>query len=406
MAAVRSGLLFPPERNYLAEAETYSRSQGGLSPTELDNLSKLQQRLGLSVEEAELLNFKAAGPYPTQAEKHRHFEEITSAEFSRLRTMQEGPPFAPKEIWPVLQELAENLGLPTPEAEAIYQQYQQRYDNDLKLKTEQKAAKTAEDARLAAEANAEAERQQQAQQAQAGREQYRALCRLAMANGLYPSEYDQGRLEQTRRLQRLSTDDALKLEAEVRDELYGGVESAAGVDYSRLRHCLHQQAWQAADLETELAILTALNRDMQPVTAATVPRLPAVDLATIDALWSRYSKGHFGFKVQQQLYRGQPQMQPEESKRWITFQEQLGWRQEPTWLSRGLKPYHDLNFSLEAPAGHLPTWRWCCPSLNNSYNPSPEVMAAVMEHLTQALALETAGPAPEPALAPGAASVY
>ncbi|MGG6238563.1 GUN4 domain-containing protein [Nodosilinea sp. AN01ver1] len=388
MAAAQSGLLFAPERDYLAEAETYSRTQGELSPTELDNLNLLRQRLGITAEEAEVLNARAASPYPTKADKHRHFEDMTAAEFSRLRAMDEGPPFAPKDIWPVLQELAENLGMSILEAEAIYQTHRQRYHDDITLKTEQTTAKTAENSRLSAEAKAEAERQKQVQQVQARLNQYRALCRQTMANSLYPSEFDQGRLDQARRLWDISADQAVQLETEVRDELYGGVASAAGVDYNRLRDLLHQQAWHEADMETEVVILKALNLDMQPVTAATVERLPAVDLATIDGLWNRYSKGRFGFKAQQQVYRAQQQIQADDRQRWVAFEQALGWREAPSFFFRGYKPYHDLNFSLEAPPGHLPTWRWCCPSLSDRYKINPEVMAAIMQHLNDGMPLE------------------
>ncbi|TVQ11711.1 MAG: hypothetical protein EA368_05120 [Leptolyngbya sp. DLM2.Bin27] len=395
MAATQDGLLFSPVRDYLAQAETYSRTHGELSPTELDNLNLLRQRLGLSVAAAELLNTRAAGPYRTQAEKRRHFEETIQAEFSRLRSHDAGQPIAPKDIWPVLQELAENLGLPTPEAESLYQQHRQRYQADLQLKADQQASKTAAETRLAAEARAEADRQQQIQQAQSHHDQYQALCHQALANGLYPSEFDQGRLDQARRLIGLSAETALGLEEAARDQRYGGIASAVGVDYGRLRSLLHQQAWQAADLETEAVMLSALDLDMQPITAATVQRLPALDLATIDGLWQRYSSGRFGFKAQQQVYRGQLQIQQDERQRWHGFQHAVGWRDEPSFFSRGFRPYYGLIFSLEAPPGHLPTWRWCCPSLSHRYGLEVEMVEAVMAHLNQCLPLEAA---PAPAL--------
>ncbi|MGB3137564.1 MAG: GUN4 domain-containing protein [Nodosilinea sp.] len=399
MAMAQTGLLFSPERDYLAEAETYSRTQGELSPTELDNLDLLRQRLDLSVEQAEVLNASAAGPYRTQAEKQRYLEDITAAEFSRLRAMDESRPFAPKNVRPVLQELAENLGLPSSEAEDIYQKYQQRYDDDASLKTEQKVAKTAEDSQLAAAARAAAERQKQVQQNQSNAEQYRNLCRQAIAERLYPSEFDQGRLDQARRLWGLSVDQAVQLEAQVRDELYGSVESAAGVDHSRLRNLLHQQAWHEADLETETVILKALDRDMQPVTAATVPRLSPVDLATVDGLWSLYSKGRFGFKAQQQVYRAQQQIQQDDRQRWLDFQQALGWREAPSLFYRGYRPYQDLDFSLDAPAGHLPTWRWCCPSLSNRYKPGLDEIATITDYLNDCMPLEAAASSPlSPAL--------
>lgn len=402
MATAQSGLLFSPERDYLAAAETYSRTQGELSPTELDNLNLLRQRLGLSADHAELLNARAVGPYKTQADKRRLFDETTTAEFSRLRQMDADQPFAAKDPWPVLQELAENLALPIPEAEAIYQKHWQRYSDETKRKTEQQTAKASEEARLAAETQAKGDRQNQVQQAREHLEQYLALCRQALASSLYPSEFDQGRLDQARRLGGISMDEAIALETTVRNELYGSIESAAGVDYSRLRDLLHQQAWYEADMETEAAILKALNRDMQPVTATTVQRLPAVDLATIDALWSCYSNKRFGFKAQQLVHRGQQQVQQDDRQQWLAFQQALGWCEEPSLFFRGYKPYHELNFSLEAPLGHLPTWRWCCSTLSDRYRLSLEVMAAVIHHLNECMPLT---PAPTPAVDPAAPTV-
>ncbi|MBW4461897.1 MAG: GUN4 domain-containing protein [Nodosilinea sp. WJT8-NPBG4] len=402
MATAQSGLLFSPVRDYLAEAETYSRTQGELSPTELDNLNLLRQRLSLSAEQAELLNARAVGPYKTHAEKHRYFDETTAAEFSRLRHMDADHPFAPKDPWPVLQELAENLALPISEAEAIYQKHWQRYNDEIKLKTDQQSAKTAVDDSFVAETKAADAHQNQVEQAREHLEQYLSLCRQAMANSLYPSEFDQGRLDQARRLWDISLDEALTIETAVRNELYGGVESAAGVDYNRLRDLLLQQAWQEADMETEAVILKTLDRDMQPVTATTVQRLPAVDLATIDALWSRYSNKRFGFRAQQQVHRSQQQIQQDDRQQWLAFQQALGWREPSSLFYQGYQPYHDLNFSLEAPLGHLPTWRWCCPSLSDRYRLSLDVMAAVIHHLSLCMPLD---PVPTPAVDPTAPTV-
>ncbi|MGB6017065.1 MAG: GUN4 domain-containing protein, partial [Nodosilinea sp.] len=228
----------------------------------------------------------------------------------------------------------------------------------------------------------------QAQQAQQRLNQYREMCRQAMANGLYPSEFDQGRLDQSRLLRDIPIDEAIAIEAQVRDDLYGSVESAAGVDYNRLRSLLHQQTWHEADMETEIVILKALNCDMQPATAATVSRLSPTDVATIDGLWNRYSNGRFGFKAQQQVYQVQSKIQPDDRQRCLAFEQVLGWREASSLFSRGYKPYHDLNFSLEATQGHLPTWRWCCPSLSDRYKIDLEVMAAVIHHLNECMPSE------------------
>lgn len=388
IAAGKNGFLFPPESIYLARVETSSRTDNELSPTKLDNLNLLRHRLGLSQEIAEELNSKAAGLYRTKVEKLQCFERVTQAEFSNLYSKHKSDSFSPKDIWPVLHELAENLGLSIPDAKGIYRDYQKQHHRNIEILEQESAEAHARARQEDKEAKAEADRQQQVRQAQEQRDLYKKLCHQALAKGLYPSEFDQGCLDQARRLRGIAPADAVAIEAAVRDELYGGVASAVGVDYTRLRDLLHQQDWAAADLETEAAILKALNVDMQPVTAATVQRLPAVDLATIDGLWSRYSKGRFGFKAQQQVYRSQQQIQQDDRLRGVGFQQMVAWRDPPSIWSRGFRPYYDLDFSLEAPAGHLPTWRWCCPSLSHRYDLRVNVVEAVMDHLNTCMPLE------------------
>ena len=365
----------------------------------------LGKEIGLSDRQAKALNLKAKGLYKVIEDGNdvedsddgdAYFQKIVEEEFARLKLMYESRSFSIPGIWPVLQELAENLGLSVLDTYVVYKAERQRYLEDTKLIDKEQLNKDAEVISSEDEAKAEAARQKQTQQAQEQRDRYRALCREVMTNDLYPSEFDQGRLSQARRLRDIAIDEAIKIEAEVRDELYGSIASAAGVDYSRLRHYLHQQAWKEADLETEIAILAALKRDQQPLTTATVSHLPAIDLATLDGLWSRYSQGRFGFKAQQQVYRSQQQVQPDVQKQWRGFHRMLGWHDEPTWFYRGFKPYRNLTCSLEAPPGHLPTWRWCCASLSPRYSPRLELVESFMVHLNHCMPLEAATvPAPE-----------
>ena len=95
---------------------------------------------------------------------------------------------------------------------------------------------------------------------------------------------------------------------------------------------------------------------MEPINREQAMRLPCVDLLTIDQLWSRHSGGKFGFQAQYRIFE-EVQRNPHD------FQRQLEWRSDAFNLGENLKPYKALSFTLKAPDGHLPSWRWSCPSL-------------------------------------------
>jgi len=371
--------LLPPESIYLAKAETYVRTRGDISPAEAANLDLLAQQLGLSPEEAKGLNEIAMGPYKSLDEKQQRFLEVLTIELSHTY-----PPT--EDTHQVLQELAENLRLPKAEADRIYQAYLQKIQAEV-------AAQRQKDEAAAAAAKQQAEASAQVEQAQLHQvetqqqvEQYRELFRQAVQNHLYPLAFDQGRLEQSRQVWQISQDTASQIEAEVRDELYGSVTSAAGLDYTRLRQLLWSQDWLEADRETEQVILKAVSQDMQPIDRDALMRLPCVDLLTIDQLWSRHSHNKFGFRAQYQVFQ-------EADRRPQDFQRTLAWRDHPISLKGELKPYKALTFALSASTGHLPTWRWCCPSLEGGYDISDALVEAFFLHLAKCLSVDST-PAP------------
>lgn len=126
------------------------------------------------------------------------------------------------------------------------------------------------------------------------------------------------------------------------------LSSAVGIDYSRLRDLLAAEKWQEADGETEAVMLQILRRESKEgLSKAEMEKFPCPDLRTIDSLWVKYSNGRFGFSVQKQIWHsvgGKP-----DYATYCRFVDRVGWRVSGDWLS-----WFDLNFTLNAPPGHLP----------------------------------------------------
>lgn len=288
----------------------------------------------------------------------------------------------------VLQELAENLQLPKEEADRLYHNYLQKLqaDVEVQLQKAEAAAASARQAAAATEQVAQEQKKQTEQQQQL--EQYQEIFRQAIQNNLYPLAFDQGRLEQIRQLWQLSPDQVSQIEEEVRTELYGGIQSASGIDYTRLRQLLWSQAWLEADKETENVILKAFSQDMQPIDRDAILPIPCVDLLTIDQLWSRYSSDQFGFRTQYQVFL-------DVERRPQDFQRLLAWRgNSPLSLQGERKAYKSFTFDLSAPPGHLPSWRWCCTHLEGGYDVSDAVIEAFFLHLERCLPVMPNSPAP------------
>ena len=118
--------------------------------------------------------------------------------------------------------------------------------------------------------------------------------------------------------------------------------------------------------------------DVRIVDYTTVDQLPCVDLLTIDQLWRRYSSNRFGFRMQAQIFE-ELLRQPQEFLRAVGWGEGLSLGNSSLLQSR--LPYNQLQFSREAPDGHLPTWRWCCPSLEGGYGIDEPMIDAFLSRL-------------------------
>jgi hypothetical protein len=135
-----------------------------------------------------------------------------------------------------------------------------------------------------------------------------------------------------------------------------------------LDELLRAEEWKAADKVTLLLLVDAVGRQGEgTLTPGAIAQLPCQMLHAIDHLWVEASRGNFGFSVQQRLYQdlaptfdGTDFSNPANPH---PFCQTVGWLM--VTFPRPLaffKFYNWLDFSLEAPPGHLPAlWYWQLP---------------------------------------------
>ncbi|MGC1395198.1 MAG: GUN4 domain-containing protein [Coleofasciculaceae cyanobacterium] len=131
------------------------------------------------------------------------------------------------------------------------------------------------------------------------------------------------------------------------------LDSSKQVDYSQLQDLLASGKWQEADRETENVMIKASGREQDGwLSEEDLDVFPCEDLRIIDQLWVKYSDGHFGFSVQRRIWESiEGTNKDEDLEVWKKFGDDVGWRINDSWVG-----YRNLNFSLDAPLGHLPEW--------------------------------------------------
>ncbi|WP_235678418.1 GUN4 domain-containing protein [Cylindrospermopsis curvispora] len=135
--------------------------------------------------------------------------------------------------------------------------------------------------------------------------------------------------------------------------------------YTQLETLLKAQNFREADSETDRVMLAVANRQSQGwLRVEDAENFPCKELRTIDNLWLKYSKGKFGISVQQEIYKNLGGTKQYNEKVWESFADRIGWRSEGSWLN-----YNDLNFSLSAPTGQLPSISGTMWSLRNNLFP-------------------------------------
>ena len=137
--------------------------------------------------------------------------------------------------------------------------------------------------------------------------------------------------------------------------------------YGKLEEYLKNEQWKEADLETmEILIEIAdsiespnqLMKDRDVITwleLKDIDKIPDEALKTIDKLWVKYSKGHFGFSVQAKIWTERECQGKQGEFNFIIYQNKfaksIGWYDGRKWINR----YDNFDFSVDAKRGHLPS---------------------------------------------------
>jgi hypothetical protein len=127
-------------------------------------------------------------------------------------------------------------------------------------------------------------------------------------------------------------------------------EAHSCLDLENLIKSLASKKWKEADKETNLIIVETTRRVFENRSKLNdkiyTVRLTAA-LQRIDQLWLCYSSGHFGFSIQASIWQSAGGDNTEKIKQ--TMEDYLGWNKDVGWCW-----YDKLNFTLDAPKGHLP----------------------------------------------------
>ncbi|MEA5625781.1 GUN4 domain-containing protein [Nostoc sp. UHCC 0251] len=129
--------------------------------------------------------------------------------------------------------------------------------------------------------------------------------------------------------------------------------------YAKLQNLLAAGRWKEADQETDKIMLAISRKVSKPKVSDFegienpsedsnwIEKFPCKELHKINKLWLESSNGRFGFSVQAAILESLGGMQADHGAVfddvYDQFNEQLGWNTS-------------LNFTLNAPQGHLPSW--------------------------------------------------
>lgn len=122
-------------------------------------------------------------------------------------------------------------------------------------------------------------------------------------------------------------------------------------DYTSLIKQLEAKNWRSADAETLKLILKMSDRtDEGWLDRTDVEKLDCPAILQIDRLWEKQSQGKFGFNQQRLIWVSVGgtvgEYTPDIAEK---FGDRVGWRTQGKWRN-----YNTLDFSLQAPKGHLP----------------------------------------------------
>ena len=128
---------------------------------------------------------------------------------------------------------------------------------------------------------------------------------------------------------------------ELVQELWQRDERGVKEAYEQLKKELAAKEWRKADEATKDIVFKISGQEQTgSLTAEDIKNLRFQDIYVIDKLWSEHSNGHFGLSVQKRILQ---------QKNYESFVTDLGWRVDGSWSE-----YENLDFTLNAPLGHLP----------------------------------------------------
>mmetsp|Transcript_16317 Transcript_16317/g.24694 ORF Transcript_16317/g.24694 Transcript_16317/m.24694 type:complete len:216 (-) Transcript_16317:2050-2697(-) len=150
-----------------------------------------------------------------------------------------------------------------------------------------------------------------------------------------------------------STEEVAPAPAADSEDIPTNLPSDVGMDYIPLATFLATGQFEEADQFTRDALIElagSKNAGRDFVYFTEVKRIPSTDLATIERLWNRFSKGKFGYSVQKRrwkLAKGDFEV----------FCRKIGWTTVDGEVERKKKWFGASEFTYDlkkAPEGHLP----------------------------------------------------
>lgn len=128
--------------------------------------------------------------------------------------------------------------------------------------------------------------------------------------------------------------------------------------YQALENHLVANDWRAANQATVKHILSLAHQTNQPYMGKiqNLEQFPCEDLKVMNDLWVHHSQRRFGFSIQRDIYAefGDPLRPKYDRESFNAFKKRIGWFLEWRWRNPHLGQ-RDLNFSISAPKGHLPS---------------------------------------------------
>lgn len=118
--------------------------------------------------------------------------------------------------------------------------------------------------------------------------------------------------------------------------------SSPNNDYGRLKKILVAKEYREADEQTRKIMYELSGLNGGYIDAQSMSKIPCEDIKRLDQLWIQHSDGKFGFSVQRNIWKKQPNSDD--------FGDRIGWRSGGKWLTVG-----ELKYDASAPKGHLPT---------------------------------------------------